>query len=260
MKNTNILTVAILKFSSIIVILSLMIFWEICIRYYQVPQYILPSPTFIIITLVNDWPILLPAMTNTLEVAFLGFLLASTGGIFIALVMSYSKIIQSTVLPLAIILQVTPIVAIAPLIVIYVDSTKVALLLCVWLVAFFPVLTNSIFGLNTINADLIDLFKLYRASKFKTLVHLRIPNSIPSIVAGLKVSAGLSLIGAIVAEFAAGSGGSESGLAFRILEAGYRLNIPRMFACLFLLAIIGIFFHKFIEFTSQRILIKYTFN
>lgn len=259
MKNSNLPIGIILKFSSVILILILMVFWEIFIKYYQIPQYILPPPSFIIITLINDWPILLPAMTNTLEVAFLGFLLASTGGILIALVMSYSKIIQHTVLPLAIILQVTPIVAIAPLIIIYVDNTKVALLLCVWLVAFFPVLTNSIFGLNSVNADLIDLFKLYKASKFKTLVHLRIPNSIPSIVAGLKVSAGLSLIGAVVAEFAAGSGGSESGLAFRILEAGYRLNIPRMFACLFLLAIIGILFHKIIELISQRVLVKYRF-
>ncbi|GIR68443.1 MAG: hypothetical protein CM15mP73_2640 [Hyphomicrobiales bacterium] len=118
-------------------------------------------------------------------------------------------------LPLAIILQVTPIVAIAPIIIIYVDSTYLALLICVWLVAFFPILTNTLFGLNSANPELLDLFRLYKASKFKTLLHLKIPNSIPSVVAGLKVSAGLSLIGAIVAEFAAGAGGSSSGLAFR---------------------------------------------
>mgnify|MGYP001355049417 CR=1 FL=1 len=245
------------KASSIIILFFIFLIWEVYVTLGQVPQYILPAPTNVISTLFADWPILFPAMLNTLEIALIGFILASSGGIFIALLMSYSRSVQNTLLPLAIVLQVTPIVAIAPIIIIYVDSTYIALMICVWLVAFFPILTNTLFGLNTVNPELTDLFRLYRASKIRTLLHLKIPNSIPSVIAGLKVSAGLSLIGAIVAEFAAGAGGSSSGLAFRILEAGYRLNISRMFACLLLLAIIGILFHKLIEIAAQKILWRY---
>ena len=245
------------KATSIIFIISIFFIWELYVFFGEVPHYILPAPSYVIITLFEDWPILLPAMLNTLEIALIGFLLASGGGIFIALLMSYSRSVQDTLLPLAIILQVTPIVAIAPIIIIYVDSTYLALLICVWLVAFFPILTNTLFGLNSVDQELLDLFRLYKASKIKTLLHLKIPHSIPSIVAGLKVSAGLSLIGAIVAEFAAGAGGSNSGLAFRILEAGYRLNISRMFACLLLLSVIGILFHKLIEIAAQKALGRY---
>ena len=245
------------KISAIIFILSLFLLWELYVLFAQVPQYILPAPSYVMVTLFRDWPILFPAMLNTLEIAFLGFLFAGSGGILIALLMSYSRPVQDTLLPLAIVLQVTPIVAIAPIIIIYVDSTYLALLICVWLVAFFPILTNTLFGLNSANPELCDLFRLYNASKMKTLLHLKIPSSIPSTVAGLKVSAGLSLIGAIVAEFAAGAGGSSSGLAFRILEAGYRLNISRMFACLFLLAVIGVLFHKIIEVTAAMALRRY---
>lgn len=240
-------------------ILLLLIFaiWEFLVEIKEIPSYILPAPTFIFQTLISDWSILFPSMINTLEIALVGFALAGLGGIALALFLSYSKNLQNAFLPLAVILQVTPIIAISPLIIIYVESTYIALLICVWLVAFFPVLTNAIFGLNTINTELIDLFRLYNATKFKTLLYLRIPSAIPSIVAGLKIAAGLSLIGAIVAEFAAGSGGSNSGLAFRILEAGYRLNISRMFACLVLLAIIGIIFHKSLEIISQLVLKKW---
>ena len=156
--------------------------WELYVTLDEVPHYILPAPSFVIMTLLEDWFILFPAMLNTLEIALLGFLLASSGGILIALLMSYSRSVQDTLLPLAIILQVTPIVAIAPIIIIYVDSTYLALLICVWLVAFFPILTNTLFGLNSANPELLDLFRLYKASKFKTLLHLKIPNSIPSVV------------------------------------------------------------------------------
>ncbi|MDG2187586.1 MAG: ABC transporter permease [Hyphomicrobiales bacterium] len=245
------------SFLPILLLILIFVIWEIFVKITETPHYILPTPTFIFATLIDDWSMLFPSMVNTLEIAFVGFILAGLGGISIALLLSYSKTLQNTLLPLAVILQVTPIIAISPLIIIYVESTYIALLICVWLVAFFPVLTNTMFGLNAINRELIDLFKLYNATKYKTLLYLRIPSSIPSIVTGLKIAAGLSLIGAIVAEFAAGSGGSNSGLAFRILEAGYRLNISRMFACLFLLAIIGIIFHKSLEIISQFILKKW---
>ena len=151
-----------------ILLLLILMIWELLVEIKEIPSYILPAPTFIFKTLINDWSILFPSMINTLEIALVGFVLAGFGGIALALFLSYSKNLQNAFLPLAVILQVTPIIAISPLIIIYVESTYIALLICVWLVAFFPVLTNAIFGLNTINTELIDLFRLYNATKFKT--------------------------------------------------------------------------------------------
>jgi NitT/TauT family transport system permease protein len=139
-----------------------------------------------------------------------------------------------------VILQVTPIIAIAPLILIYVDNTYIALLICAWIVAFFPILANTTLGLNSADHNLIDLFQLYGASRWQTLLHLRLPAAMPYFLGGLKIAGGLSLIGAIVAEFAAGTAGTGSGLAYRILEAGYRLNIPRMFAAVLLISLTGV--------------------
>tara|TARA_Y100000590_G_scaffold364139_1_gene422284 strand:- start:39097 stop:39879 length:783 start_codon:yes stop_codon:yes gene_type:complete len=248
------------KLLPIIVLFSLLLIWEVYINLSATPSYILPKPSYIFITLYQDWEILYPSMMNTLEISIFGFLLAGFGGVIIAIFLSYSKIIQDSLLPLAIILQVTPLIAISPLIIIYIESTYAALLICVWLVAFFPVLSNTIFGLNNIDNDLSDLFKLYNASRSKTLLYLRIPHSVPSILSGLKIAAGLSLIGAIVAEFVAGAGGTSSGLAFRIIESGYRINIPRMFACIILLAAMGISLHKLLEFISYLLLRKWHDN
>jgi NitT/TauT family transport system permease protein len=139
-----------------------------------------------------------------------------------------------------VVLQVTPVVAIAPLILIYVDSTSVALLICAWIVAFFPILANTTLGLNSADHNLQDLFQLYGASRWQSLRYLRLPTAMPYFLGGLRIAGGLALIGAIVAEFTAGTAGSGSGLAFRILEAGYRLNIPRLFAALFLMSLAGI--------------------
>jgi NitT/TauT family transport system permease protein len=139
-----------------------------------------------------------------------------------------------------VILQVTPIVAIAPLIIVWVNDTRLSLLICAWIVAFFPILSNTTLGLNSADRNLVDLFKLYRASGWQRLVHLKLPAAMPYFLAGLKISGGLSLIGAVVAEFVAGTGGEASGLAYRILESGYQLKVPRMFAALALISLSGI--------------------
>jgi NitT/TauT family transport system permease protein len=139
-----------------------------------------------------------------------------------------------------VILQVTPIVAIAPLILIWVDDVTVSLLICAWIVAFFPVLSNTVLGLNSADRSLQELFRLYGATRWQTLLLLRLPSALPFFLAGLRVAGGLALIGAVVAEFVAGAGGTGSGLAWRILEAGFQLKIPRMFAALALISACGI--------------------
>src|ERR671919_544188 len=162
------------------------------------------------------------------------------GGVALAILFTTSKWIELSFFPFAVILQVTPIISIAPLILIYVDNVYLALLICAWIVAFFPILSNTTLGLNSADHNLVDLFQLYGASRWQMLWHLRLPSAMPYFLGGLKIAGGLSLIGAIVAEFAAGTAGAGSGLAYRILEAGYRLNIPRMFAAVILISITGI--------------------
>jgi len=214
--------------------------WEAAIRILDVPPYIVPAPSRITLALVQGWDVLGPALLYTLKIAALSLLAAVLGGGALALLFAGSPLIERSLLPYAIILQVTPIVAIAPLIIIWVDNTTAALLICAWIVAFFPILSNTTLGLNSADRNLGELFRLYGASRWQTLRYLRLPSALPYFLAGMRISGGLALIGAVVAEFVAGAGGRESGLAYRILESGYRLDIPRMFAALALISIAGI--------------------
>jgi NitT/TauT family transport system permease protein len=214
--------------------------WEVLCRVEEIPWYILPKPSDIAASMVKDWPILYPALINTLKVTFLALSVAVFGGVALAVLFASSRWVELSLFPYAVILQVTPIVAIAPLIIIYVPNLTVALLICAWIVAFFPILSNTTIGLNSTDHNLLNLMQIYGASRWQVLWHLRLPTALPYFLGGLRISGGLALIGAIVAEFVAGSAGSGSGLAFRILEAGYRLEIPRMFAALVLISASGI--------------------
>lgn len=214
--------------------------WETLVRVEAIPPYILPGPILVLKTLVEDWPTLSNSLWITLENTLLAFVAAAIGGLALAVLFAQSRVIELSLFPYAVILQVTPVVAIAPLIIIWVRDTQVALLICAWIVAFFPVVSNTTLGLNSADHNLLDLFQLYGASRRRTLLYLRLPNAMPYFLGSLRISGGLALIGAVVAEFVAGTAGSQSGLAYRILESGYRLNIPRMFAALFLVSMVGI--------------------
>jgi NitT/TauT family transport system permease protein len=214
--------------------------WDLVVRANGIPPYILPGPGLVLRSLVGDWATLWPSLLVTLRITFLALAAAIVGGVGLAILFSLSRWIELSLFPFAVILQVTPIVAVAPLLLIYVDNTHVALLACAWIVAFFPILSNTTLGLNSADHNLRDLFDLYRATRWQQLVLLRLPAAMPYFLGGLRIAGGLSLIGAIVAEFAAGTAGTGSGLAYRILEAGYRLNIPRMFAALILISLTGI--------------------
>ena len=213
--------------------------WEAYVRLRNVPAYILPSPSLVLETLFTDRATLVPALLVTLKTTFGALAAAVAGGVGLAILFTQWKWVERSFLPFAIVLQVTPIVAIAPLLLIYLEAPA-AVLVCAFLVAFFPVLSNTALGLASADRNLVDLFKLYRATRWQTLLHLRLPAALPYFLGGLRIGGGLALIGAIVAELAAGNAGKGAGLAFRIAEAGYRLNIPRMFAALALISATGI--------------------
>jgi len=234
-----------------------LIAWDVIVRLNDIPHYILPGPGLVLESLIEDWDTLFDSLLVTLRITFSALLIAIIGGVGLAVLFNLSPWIERSFYPFAVILQVTPVIAIAPLILIYVDDTHTAQLICAWIVAFFPILANTTLGLKSADHNLADLYRLYGASRWQTLRHLRIPSAMPFFLGGLKIAGGLSLIGAIVAEFAAGTAGAGSGLAFRILEAGYRLNIPRMFAALILISITGILIFLSLSMLSHLLLRKW---
>jgi len=214
--------------------------WEACCWIFGIPSYLFPSPSLIAKTFVIDAPMLLHALMITLRVTLVALALSITIGTAIAFVFVQSPIIERSFFPYAVILQVTPIVAIAPLIIILVKNTQGALIICATIIAIFPIISNTTVGLRSVDGGHQDLFAINRASRLQNLVYLRIPSALPYFFAGLRISSGLALIGAVVAEFVAGTGGRNTGLAYEILQSGYQLDIPRMFAALFLITLAGI--------------------
>ena len=214
--------------------------WQAHITFNQVPRYIMPAPLDVVTALWTDWGTLAPSLLVTLRITFMALGIALLGGVGLAIVLVQSKWIELALFPFAVILQVTPMIAIAPLLIIYMPDTQSALLTCAFVVAFFPILSNMVAGLKSVDHNLLNLFELYGASRWQTLIHLKLPSSLPYFAAGLRIGGGLSLIAAVVAEFAAGSAGKGSGLAFRLLESGYRLNYPRLYAALLLLMGTGV--------------------
>lgn len=214
--------------------------WQVYVVAAEVPRYILPSPMDVATALVTDWGTLYPALLVTLRITFTALILALIGGVGLAIVLVQSRWVELALFPFAVIMQVTPIVAIAPLLIIYTPDTQTALLICGFLVAFFPILSNMVQGLKSVDHNLLNLFDLYGASRWQQLLYLKIPAALPYFMAGLRIGGGLALIASVVAEFAAGSAGAGSGLAFRLLEAQYRLNMPRLFAALILLTFTGV--------------------
>ena len=214
--------------------------WEALCRFYQVPSFLLPAPSAIAATFAADAPTLFRALMSTMRVTLIAFALAVVIGTLIAFLFVQSKAIERALLPYAVVLQVTPIVAIAPLIIILVKNTQIALIICATIIAVFPIIANTILGLRSVDHGLTNLFALNRANRLQTLVRLRIPSALPYFFGGLRISSGLALIGAVVAEFVAGTGGRSAGLAYEILQSGFQLEIPRMFAALFLITVAGI--------------------
>jgi NitT/TauT family transport system permease protein len=224
-----------------------LIIWEMAVRISGIPPYLLPGPLLVLQTLIKDWGELFTSLLITLQITVVAFLAAVVSGLLVSILFTQSKWIERSFFPYAVILQTTPIVAIAPLIILWVrqlipgeSSTFISLVICAWLVAFFPILSNTTLGLNSADHNLVNLFQLYNASRWQSLLYLRLPSALPYFLGGLRISGGLALIGAVVAEFVAGTGGTRSGIAYQILISSFNLQIPRMFAALLLTTILGV--------------------
>jgi NitT/TauT family transport system permease protein len=237
----------------VIVLAAGVVAWDLAVRINEIPPYVLPGPGLVLRTLIADWPVLWASLQTTLQTTLQGFVAAAFGGIALALLFNASRWLEYSLFPYAVILQVTPVIAIAPLLLIYL-SQDTAVIACAFIVAFFPVLANTTLGLNSVDRNLAGLFQLYGASPLQTLLRLKLPAALPYMLGGLRIAGGLSLIGAVVAEIAAGSAGAGSGLAYRIAESSYRLNIPRMFAALLLLSVAGIVIYGLLALVSHLLL------
>jgi NitT/TauT family transport system permease protein len=215
--------------------------WQLLVWWLEVPKFVLPAPSQIAESLATDYPSLLISLWITLRITLMAFFIALATGVLLAVLSVQSRLVEISIFPYAVILQVTPVVAIAPLILIWVGVEHIdrALLILATIVAFFPILSNTTLGMKSVDHNLRDLFQLYGASRWQRLRMLQMPASMPYLLGGMKISGGLALIGAVVAEFVAGSG-TGSGLAWRIVESANRLNIPRMFAALLMLSALGI--------------------
>ncbi|MBD2359426.1 ABC transporter permease [Tolypothrix sp. FACHB-123] len=235
-----------------------LVLWDILVRVTQLPPYILPGPILVLQTLFTDWRELFASLLVTLQITVVAFIAAAISGLLIAILFTQSKWIERSLFPYAVILQTTPIVAIAPLIILWLkNNTFAALVVCAWIVAFFPIVSNTTLGLNSVDRNLLNLFQLYKASRWQTLWYLRLPSAMPYFLGGLKISGGLSLIGAVVAEFVAGTGGAKAGIAYRILISSYNLQIPRMFAALLLTTGLGVLIFVSLSALSDFILGKW---
>jgi NitT/TauT family transport system permease protein len=237
-----------------LVLVGLVLGWELLVRAAGIPAYTLPAPSRVLTTLFDNFGSLAGSWWFKLKITIGALALACAGGVLIAAVFALSPTLERALFPVAVVLQVTPIVAVAPLILIYVQSTTAALLLCAWIVAFFPILSNTVIGLRAAEPNLRDLFRLYRATPWQRLALLRLPSALPYFMAGLKVSGGLSLIGAVTAEMVAGAAGRETGLASRILEASFRTETPKMFAALTLLVLTGVLVFALFNALSKAVL------
>lgn len=228
--------------------------WEYWVRANNIPHYLIPAPSRIWSTLMTDGPSLMVSAWFTVKLTLMALVLAIVGGVALGALFALSRPIEMSLFPFAVILQVTPVVAIAPLILIYVESTFAALLICAWIVAFFPILSGTVIGLRSADHNLRDLFTLYRATPWQRLRFLLAPSALPFFMAALKVAGGLALIGAVVAEFVAGTTGANTGLASRIIESSFRNEIPRMFAALVLVSLLGVAIFAATSWASRRVL------
>ena len=225
--------------------------WHAGVEAFGISKFVVPAPAMVWRTLLEDWGLLFGSLLITLKITFGAFFLAVLIGTAIAFLFVQSRVVEASLFPYAVLLQVTPIVAIAPLIIIWVKHPTTALVVCATIVALFPIISNTILGLRSVNPGLVNLFRMNKASRWQTLVKLRIPSAAPYFFGGLRISSGLALIGAVVAEFVAGTGGTSAGLAYQILQAGYQINIPRLFAALLLITVTGVLLFLLMVFLSK---------
>ncbi len=238
----------------VVVGIAALALWQGVVTGLDLPPYLVPTPVLVARTLAADWRALGAALLVTVRITLLAFALATATGVLISFAFVQSRLVEAAFFPFAVLLQVTPIVAVAPLIIVWVQDPAAAMVICAALVALFPVIANTTLGLRSVDPDLLSLFHLHGASRLQTLLRLRIPSALPYFFGGLRISSGLALIGAVVAEFVAGTGGAGAGLAYQIMQAGFQLNIPRMFAALLLISATGVALFAAMALLSRAVL------
>ncbi|MEN9221600.1 MAG: ABC transporter permease [Thermostichus sp. BF3_bins_97] len=242
----------------VIVGILFLVGWEVAVRVTGMPHYLLPGPILVVQTLFREWGALFPSLLITLKITVVAFFCATMSGLLISILFTQSKWIERSFFPYAVILQTMPIVSIAPLIIIWLrNNTFAAMVVCAWIVAFFPIISNTTLGLNSADHNLLNLFQLYKANRWQTLIYLRLPSAMPYFMGGLRISGGLSLIGAVVAEFVVGTGGQRAGIAYQILISSFNLQVPRMFAALIMVTSLGILIFVSMSALSDRMLGKW---
>lgn len=214
--------------------------WYAAIWLFNIPRYLLPAPHAIVIEAINRWDYLIQGTLLTFSSALAGFILAGVIGITAATILSQSKLLEKSLYPYAIVLQTLPIVAIAPMVVVWMGTGRQTIAVIAFIVAFFPIISNTTLGLTSTDHNLINLLELYSANRLQLLLKLRIPYAIPYIVGGLRISAGLAVIGAIVGEFVAGMGGRAGGLGYQIAEAATMVQTTYLFAAAFAACAMGL--------------------
>jgi len=237
-----------------LVAVVVILLWQGWVSYFKIPQFLVPSPVVMLQSLWTNLGSLMMSLLFTLKITLISFLLSIVIGAAVAFVLVQNRFVETALFPYIVFLQVTPIVAIAPLIIIWVKDTTLSLVVCSTLMAVFPIISNTTQGLRSVSPGLLSYFQLSHASRLQILVRLRIPSALPYFFGALRISSGLSLIGAVVAEFVAGTGGNNTGLAYQILQAGYQLDIPLMFAALLLISLTGIALFGVMSWISRRVL------
>ena len=240
---------------TLLVGIALLLAWEFCVWQFQIPSYLLPAPSAVVKVLIRDFAIFAGAFWFTAQITAAALLLAAVTGALFAIAMSQNTFLERSVLPYSVLLQTTPVVAVAPLLIIWLrDNAFLALVVCAWLVCVFPVISSTAAGLRSVDRNLEKIFTLYGAGRLQTLLRLQLPSALPFFLEGLRISAGLSLIGAVGGEFVAGSGGRGSGLAYLILMSSYNFQVPRVFAALVVIALFGLVLFTALTFATRFIL------
>ena len=237
-----------------VVAIVVVLLWQGWVSYFKIPQFLVPSPVVMLESLWTNFGTLTMSLLFTLKITLISFLLSIVIGSVVAFVLVQNRFVETALFPYIVFLQVTPIVAIAPLIIIWVKDTTLSLVVCATLMAVFPIISNTTQGLRSVSPGLLSYFRLNHASRMQILLRLRIPSALPYFFGALRISSGLSLIGAVVAEFVAGTGGTDTGLAYQILQAGYQLNIPLMFAALLLISLAGFLLFALMSWLTRRVL------
>ncbi|WP_407647296.1 ABC transporter permease [Gracilibacillus oryzae] len=217
-------------------------------------HYILPKPTDVVAAAIEDWSLLWPAVQITVVESVLGFFVSAVVGIGVSILLASSKVLERSIYPYAIVLQTIPVVAVAPIVVIWFGAGYNSIVVISFLIGFFPVISNTLMGLNSVDKNKDELFTLYNATKWQKMWKLRIPSALPYMMTGLKISCTLSIVGAIVGEYIAGIGGGKGGLGYSITVAAMQVKTSYLFACGIAAAILGIAFYLLVSMFSNYML------